>query len=246
MLFSRSKAVSLPLALILGGCVGCGASDAPAPSAEVANTASQTLAGPSVTGPQTFVIVPERSKASYHATEEFFADALAKLGIKAGRIEAVGSTQAIEGQFKLDPERPTASLGENSFVVQLNTLTSDQTKRDAYIREIRGDGPSFDAHPAARFKATAIDGNSNTSGAGGRELNLTLTGDLTVRDITKRVVFDVKAQLTGDTLTGVGTTRFLLSDFSIGPIDFPPLLTVADAIGIEVQFTARARAEQSK
>jgi hypothetical protein len=32
-----------------------------------------------------------------------------------------------------------------------------------------------------------------------------------------------------------------LSDFGIGPIDFPPLLAVADPIGIEVQFTARAQ-----
>ena len=72
-------------------------------------------------------------------------------------------------------------------------------------------------------------------------MNLKLTGDLTVREITKREVFDVKAQLTGDALTGVATTRFLLSDFDIGPIDFRPLVAVADPIGLEVQFTARAQ-----
>ena len=131
-------------------------------------------------------------------------------------------------------------MGENSFTVRLNTLTSNQTKRDDYLREIRDDGPSFDAYPLATFKATAIDGSS-TANASGRELNLKLTGDLTVREMTKRVVFDVKAQLTAGTLSGVATTRFLLSDFGIGPIDFPPLLAVADPIGIEVQFTARAQ-----
>ena len=49
----------------------------------------------------------------------------------------------------------------------------------------------------------------------------------------------MKAQLTGYTLTGVATTRFLLSDFGIGPIEMPPLLAVSDPIAIEVQFTAR-------
>ena len=193
-----------------------------------------------VTGQQTFVIVPAESKASYRASEEFFPAALARLGIDAGRAEAVGTTQAIEGRFQLDPEQPAAPLGENTFTVRLNTLTSNQSKRDDYVREIRDDGPSFDAYPLATFRATAIDGSS-TANASGRELNLKLTGDLTVREMTKREVFDVKAQLTGDTLAGVATTRFLLSDFGIGPIDFPPLLAVADPIGIEVQFTARAQ-----
>ena len=126
--------------------------------------------------------------------------------------------------------------------MRLNTLTSSQKKRDDYLRQVRDDGPSFDAHPLATFRVTAIDGSSGPN-ASGRELNLKLTGDLTVREMTKREVFDVKAQLTGDTLTGVATTRFLLSDFGIGPIDFPPLLAVADPIGIEVQFTARAQSK---
>ena len=92
----------------------------------------------------------------------------------------------------------------------------------------------------AIFRATAIDGSSATN-ASGREFTLKLTGDLTVREITKREVFDVKARLTGNTLAGVATTRFLLSDFGIGPIDFPPLLAVADPVALEVQFTARAQ-----
>jgi polyisoprenoid-binding protein YceI len=193
---------------------------------------------PPVAGIRTFVIVPAESKASYHATEEFFPAALAKLGIRAGKTEAVGTTQAIEGRFQLDPERPAEAIGVSTFTVRLDTLTSSQKKRDAYIREVRDDGPSFDAYPLATFKATTIAGDS-TANASGRELNLKLTGDLTVRQITKREVFDVKAQLTGATLAGVATMRFLLSDFGIGPIDFPPLLAVADPIAIEVQFTAR-------
>jgi len=47
-------------------------------------------------GRQTFVVVPEQSKASYLANEEFFAGALKKLGITAGKRTVVGSTQSIE------------------------------------------------------------------------------------------------------------------------------------------------------
>ena len=186
------------------------------------------------------MIVPGESKASYHASEEFFPAALARLGIDAGKAQAVGGTQSIEGQFELDPVRPTTATGDSTFTVRLDTLRSDQKKRDDYLRQVRDDGPSFDAYPKATFKATAVEGSSGVNAAG-RELTLKLTGDLTVREITKREVFDVKAQLSGDTLTGVATTRFLLSDFGIGPIDFQPLVTVADPIGVEVRFTARAQ-----
>ena len=229
---------------------GCGRRDASPQSPPAKTTAAEAggssapvisvESAESLAGVRSFVIVPAESKASYHASEEFFPAARAKLGIDAGRAEAVGTTQAIEGRFQFDPERPTAQVGENTFTVRLNTLTSNQKKRDDYLRQIRDDGPSFDAYPLATFRATAIDGSSEAS-ASGRELNLKLTGDLTVREITKREVFEVKAQLTGDTVVGVATTRFLLTEFGIGPIDFPPLLAVADAIGIEVQFTARAQ-----
>jgi polyisoprenoid-binding protein YceI len=232
------------LLLFIIAVAGCGGRDAaaPPPTADSAKTASPQPGGSGapVAGVRTFVIVPTESKASYHASEEFFPDALARLGIEAGKAEAVGTTQAIQGRFQLDPERPTVPLGENTFTVRVNTLISNQKKRDDYLRQIRDDGPSFDKFPLATFRATAIDGSSAVNAAG-RELNLKLTGDLTVREITKREVFDVKAQLTGNALTGVATTRFLLSDFGIGPIDFRPLVAVADPIGLEVKFTARAQ-----
>jgi len=240
MMGSRGIAVGLTLAVLIGGC-GRNARD-PSTAAGTATTPA-TGGAASATGRRTFLIVPGRSTASYHANEEFFPGALGPLGIKAGRIRVVGSTQAIEGQFQLDLERPTVLVGENVFSVRLNTLGSDQAKRDGYMREIRDDGgPSFDAYPLATFKATAIDGAANENAAG-RELHLGLTGDLTLRDITKPVMFDVKAQLTDDTLTGVATARVLLSAFGLGPIAFSDILAVADEIEIEVRFTARARPE---
>ena len=231
--FIRRTIIGLPLVLFFSGCGGDAPASAPPDAAPVAGAT-----GAAVKGRQTFVIVPAESKASYHANEEFFAGAFRRLGMSPGKVQAVGSTQSIQGQFELDPERPASGLGENTFTVRLDTLTSTQTKRDDYLREVRDDGPSFYSYPLATFKATAIEGGpGSTSG----DLNIKLTGDLTIRDITRRVAFDVKARPAGDTLTGVGTTRFLLSDFGIGPIDFYDTVTVADEIGIEVQFTARAQ-----
>jgi polyisoprenoid-binding protein YceI len=226
-------AAAISCSVLLAGC-GAEAPD----SSQVAK--EQTAAGPTLTGRHTFAIVPAQSRASYRATEEFFPGALRRLGIEAGKSSVVGSTEAIEGQFELDPDHPTGPVGENSFAVQLTTLQSDQQRRDDYVREIRDDGgPSFDAYPVARFKATAIDGVS-VPAEGGRQVTFKLTGDLSVREMTRQVVFDVRSELRGRTLTGRATTTIRLSDFGIGPIDFYDTLKVADEIGLEVDFTARA------
>ena len=238
---SRSWIALLPFIVVMGGCGGPDASQPSTPS-ETATTAPQSAGGSGapVAGVRTFAIVPAESKASYHTHEEFFAGAFRRLGMQPGKVQAVGSTQSIQGQFQLDPARPTAGLGENTFTVRMDTLTSNQSKRDDYLREVRDDGPSFYSYPLATFNATAVESGSSANGAAG-ELNIKLAGDLTIREITKREAFDVKGRLSGDTLTGTGTTRFLLSDFGIGPIDFYDTVSVADEIGIEVQFTARAQ-----
>jgi polyisoprenoid-binding protein YceI len=230
----RQPKLIVALCLLL---VACGRTERP----EQSGASAAPPAAPPLTGRHAFVIVSEQSKASYHAREEFFPGAFRRIGIEAGKVEAVGSTRAIEGKFELDADHLDGPVGENSFAVRLTTLTSNQKRRDDYIREIRDDGgPSFDAHPLAMFKATGISG-STVSTAAGRELTIKLAGDLTVREVAKPVVFDVKALLAGDTLSGTATTRILLSAFGIGPIDFYDTLTVADEVDLEVEFTARAQ-----
>ena len=49
--------------------------------------------------------------------------------------------------------------------------------------------------------------------------------------------------LTGDTLNGKATTRLRMSSFGIETITFHNTLTVADEIGLDVQFRARAERE---
>jgi polyisoprenoid-binding protein YceI len=230
-------AVALCCASLAGAC-GSEPADAPRPST-AASSVGETSTVP-LTGLHQFTIVPERSKASYHAREEFFPGALRRLGIEPGTANVVGSTQAIEGHFRFDPDHLSGPAEENAFTVRLTTLQSNEQRRDDYIREIRDDGgPSFDAYPVARFVATTL-GGSSTPGSSGRDLKLKLGGDLTVRDVTKNVVFDVEARLVGSTLTGTATTQVLLSQFGIGPIDFYDTLKVADDIGLAIEFTARA------
>jgi polyisoprenoid-binding protein YceI len=66
-----------------------------------------------------------------------------------------------------------------------------------------------------------------------------MLGDLTIREVTQPVIFDVSATLNGDTATGVATADLRMTDFGIEPPNFANTLTVADEFSVEVEFTAR-------
>lgn len=242
---TRTIRISVVCVLAVLLLAACGAQDAPAtpaapaPAEITAEAPTEAAAGDAAPGPvsgqRTFVIVPEQSNASYVVDEEFFGGALAKYGIAANVGETVGSTQQIEGQLQLNLDDLGAALGENRFTVQLNTLTSDQDRRDQWIRE---NGPRFNEYPAATFVATAIEG-APAAYDDGQEVNFKLIGDLTVRDVTKPATFDVNAKLVGDTLSGTATAQVKMSDFGIEPPSFANTLTVADDFRIEVQFVAK-------
>jgi polyisoprenoid-binding protein YceI len=186
---------------------------------------------------QTYVIVPEESSASYVVNEEFLEDAFSKLGINAGETVVTGRTNAIAGQLQINPADLSAPLGDNRFTVNMTTLETDQERRDRWIRT---DGPRFNSFPEASFVATALDGLPATLNEG-EPIAFQMTGDLTVRDVTQSVTFDVTATLNGDTLTGTATTDLLMSNFGIEPPSFLRTLTVEDAFMIEVDITARAQ-----
>ena len=229
--------IVFPLALVLV-LAACGGQATPAPEPAAAAPAAEAPSqgsGEAVAGQRTFVIVPAESKASYLVDEEFFAGALDKLGIAAGLADVVGSTQEIEGQLTLNLDNLGEALGDNSFTVKMNTLATDQDRRDDWIRE---NGPRFNDFPLATFTATAIEG-APAAYNDGDEVSFKMAGDLTVREVTQPATFDVTARLAGDTLTGVATTRLLMSTFGIEPPNFANTLTVADEFGIEVQFTAK-------
>ena len=198
--------------------------------------AAETEAGDSeVNGLNTYVIVPEESTASYLVDEEFFQGALAKLGIQAGLVDVVGSTQEIEGQLQLDLDNLASPLGANRFEANLASLTTDQSRRDNWIRE---NGPEFNTYPLAEFTATGIEGAPDNYSEG-EEVQFKLVGDLTIREITQPVTFDVTASLEDDTITGVATAQLLLSDYGIDPPNFANTLAVEDEFEVKVEFTAR-------
>jgi polyisoprenoid-binding protein YceI len=222
------------LALVIVLLAACdNAAEQPAPPATATPAPTPTMAIAEVEGMRTFVIVPAESKAFYVMQEEFFQDALAKYNIPIGQGETVGSTDEIEGMLQLDLE--TATLGANQFTVNLPSLETDQRLRDEWIRE---NGLESNRYPVATFVATEIR-NPPADYQEGSEATFQLAGDMTIREITQPVVFDVTAILEGNTIRGVAEAPMTLTSFDIEPPSFIGTLTVKDDFVVRIEFTAQ-------
>ncbi len=225
------------LLLVLAACAPAAT---PAPTAAPAPTAvppAESSPPPPDEGValdvRTFRIDPARSQASYIAEEEFFNDAVAMLGKALGLANAVGVTNAVQGEFAVLPSTPPQVLS-GQFQVDISTLKSDESRRDNRIRERWLESARY---PIASFAPTGIQ-DFPAAAAEGQPFSFKLAGDMTIREVTKPVVFDVTATLQGGELTGVAQTQLLMTDFGFEPPNMPGLLTVKDAVMVKLEFTA--------
>ncbi|MGB9801280.1 MAG: YceI family protein, partial [Thermanaerothrix sp.] len=174
-----------------------------------------------------FKIVPGESQASYEVGETFFN--------QNNRFNlAVGVTTAVAGQIEANLADPPASrIG--TITIDVSQLKSDSTRRDNYLRNNALESARY---PIVTFVPTAIEGLPTTY-AEGQDYTFRVRGDLTVREITRPVTFDVTARLEGQTLRGTATTTIRMSDFDVGPIDLVGILRTEDEVKLTLKFVAR-------
>ena len=175
-----------------------------------------------------FTITPGESTVTYEVGEVFISD-------NNQFNLAVGTTAQITGEVQIDYDNPqNSSIGPIS--VNIYNFTSDANRRDNYIRD---NGLESSKYPMASFVPTKIEGLPE-SGEEGVDYPLTITGDLTIKEVTKEVTFEAVIRLEGDTLTGTATTTILMSDFGVGPISILGILNTEDEVVLTLDFIAKA------
>ncbi|GAB4560103.1 MAG: hypothetical protein Kow0047_06470 [Anaerolineae bacterium] len=175
-----------------------------------------------------FTIVPEETTASY-TIDEVFLNQNNRLNT------AVGTTHEVEGYIVLNYDDPTASeFGQ--FVVDISTLTSDSDRRDRAIRERWLESAKY---PLATFVVKEVK-NFPADAQEGQEIAFQLVGDMTVKETTREVTWDVTAMLQGDRLTGKATTFILLEDFNVPPPSIGGILRVTDGMTLTLDFVMQA------
>lgn len=154
-----------------------------------------------------WVVDQARSAVGYRVVEVLFGQ----------DTEGVGRTSRITGSMTLVGTQVT----EAAFEVDVATLQSDESRRDAAFR---GRIMRTDEFPTATFELTdPID--LGEVPADGVAVTATATGDLTLRGTTRSVTFDVQAQKHGEEIQVVGSTDIVFADFGIPDPSTPGIST---------------------
>ncbi len=187
-----------------------------APSVSPANTTAGT-------GTVALQVVEGQSNASYRVREQ-----LASLSLPS---DAVGTTKAITGTIvgKTDGSIDPAL---SKFVVDLRTLQSDRSQRDNFLRR---NVLETDQYPYATFVPNQAPGLPLTFPPTG-QVAFKLVGDLTIRNVTKPVTWDVTCQPQTNQGTCHATTSFTFEYFDLTQPRVSVVLSVVDNITLELNL----------
>ncbi len=195
------------------------------PAASTGSVAGGTAAGPETGGSAiVYSLVPAQSSADYRVQEQ-----LANINFPT---QAIGKTSAVSGNLAIQPDG-TIVQGQSKFVVDVSSIQSDKSMRDRFVA---GNVLQTDQYPQVVFVPTSVSGLSGALPQSGN-VTFQLTGNLTIRDVTKPVTWQVNATVQGNQVTGQATTSFKFEDFNLSQPRVPVVLSVQDNITLEMNFT---------
>lgn len=146
--------------------------------------------------------------------------------------DVIGITNQVAGQVAVDiNDLSTVQLGE--IVINARTLETDDSRRNQAIRNRILFTDQFEY---ITFAPTQVSGLSG-SAAPGQTFTFQVTGDLTIKDITRPVTFDVAVTMeTPDRLVGSGQTSIALADFNLVVPSVPFVANVGETMALELDF----------
>ncbi|OGT27980.1 MAG: hypothetical protein A2Z17_06605 [Gammaproteobacteria bacterium RBG_16_66_13] len=222
--------VSLGLTL---GLAACASATAPTPTPAAATPTSpsvDTQASSSSTATAeespiaTFVLDQGETQA------RFLIDEI----LRGSPNTVVGATSQVTAEITIDLGSPDRSL-LGPIWVEAGSLATDSSLRDRAIRNFILQTSAF---PQIVFTPTSLEGLPTAASVGGT-FTFSITGDLTVRDVTHPVTFEVTLTAeTGDRLNGLATTTILRSDYGLTIPSVPSVADVSQEVGLELEFTA--------
>lgn len=152
--------------------------------------------------------------------------------------QVTGRTNQIAGQIAVDFSDPAQSqVGE--IRISARSLATDNELRN---RAIRGQilQSSQDQFEFISFKPTEISGLP-ASVTLGQSFDFQITGDMTIRDITAPVTFDVTVNPVSQTrLEGTATATVQRADYNLTIPNVPGVADVDEAVRLEITFVAEA------
>jgi polyisoprenoid-binding protein YceI len=146
--------------------------------------------------------------------------------------DAVGVTQAVSGEILFAEDGTVISDG-SKLTIDVTDIKSDQSRRDNYVRNRLLETAKF---PTVVFEPTFIRGAPKILPTSGSTA-FSLLGNLTVKGVTRPATWFVSAKFSPTNVTGTASTEFTFADFGIPQPSVPVLLSVADTIKLEYDYS---------
>ena len=144
-----------------------------------------------------------------------------------GAFTAVGRTPDVSGSIELTGTALVAVTVE----VTMSTLKTDNGSRDGQVRRAL----NTNEFPVAIF--TLAEPVELPAGmAEGEAFSAAVQGDLTIKGVTNPAVFDLQAQLVGDTIVAVGSSEVTFADYGVRTPTAPVVVSVEDNGIMEFQL----------
>jgi polyisoprenoid-binding protein YceI len=227
----RPRLLAPALALALAAC-GPGATAVPTTAVPASPTAAPQTAEPLATDtssaptaePLLFHILPEESEARFIIDEV--------LGGQPNTV--VGTTREVAGEIRVDPAAPhLAQVGP--IHIQVGGLATDNGFRNRAIQTFILQAGSF---PEVVFAPTSIDGLPSQVVVG-QSFSFSMTGDLTIRQITRPVTFAVTVMPeSNERLTGKASAQIARADFELAIPSVRNVANVSETVLLELEFAA--------
>ncbi len=148
--------------------------------------------------------------------------------------DAVGATSAVEGAIVFDAQGRLVP-GQSRVTVDLRTLRSDEPRRDNYLRR---NTLETERYPTVTFLPAEARGLPAPLPASGT-VPFELAGDLTVKDVTRRVGWSATASFEGPRVTVRARTAFRFGEFGLRIPRVSVVLSVDDDIKLEADLVLR-------
>jgi len=191
-------------------------------AAQAAAPAETQAAAIPATGLTVYQISADNSEAHFEINEV----------LRGSPKLVIGKTNQVAGEVALNPgDLSTVQIGE--ILIDARTLATDDDRRNNMIRNRI---LSTDQFEYISFKPTQISGLTG-SGAPGQSYTFQVTGDLTIRDTTQPVTFDVTVTAESpEKLSGSAKATIKRADFNLNIPSVPFVANVGDTVNLQIDF----------
>jgi len=179
---------------------------------------------PDPTKPHRLDVAPG-TKARYKVQEQF-------VGIDFPSL-AVGSTEAVTGSIIVKPDGSFDPASK--IIVDLRTLSSDQSQRDNFIQGRTLETEKFPNLELVPKRATGLPAPLPAS----QQAGFKIITDMTMHGVTKEVTWTAVSTFGNEAVNGRATTTLDFAMFNMTKPMVGRLLSVEDKIELEVEFRFR-------